>query len=248
MDHRIHAIGGAIVWFATLSCGLSELHAADRCETRKAFRFLRPSGSEFKKETEIHLRRSADSFVVTSVTERGQQKLTVTSRFDSKDVLLSAEVTIQRGKHRQSASVTVTDGTARVLRDGKKTDKLACPRGVIVTSAPDWTDSFMAVRRYDPNGEKTQTFPGLWIHPSGKPLELTIQLTHLGQDSVKHGYKTADLDRYLLVLRGGSRYVVWRNPQDQLVRLVPAKSGRGGIVLAGWEHAIRNLKPPPTGN
>ena len=248
MNLRIHAFAGAIVWFAILPCGLSELHAADRSETRKVFQFLRPSGSEFKKETEIHLRRSVDSFVVTSVTERGQQKLTVTSRFDSKDLLRSAEVTIQQGKHRQSASVTVSDGTARVLRDGKEVDELVCPRGVIVTSAPDWTDSFMAVRRYDPNGKKTQAFPGLWIHPTGKPLELTIQLTHLGQDSVKHGSKTTNLDRYLLVLRGGSRYVVWRNPQGQLVRLVPAKSGRGGIVLAGWEQAIGNLKPPPTGN
>jgi hypothetical protein len=248
MDRRIHALAGTIVWFATLSCGFSELHAADRPETRKVFQFLRPAGSEFKKETEIQLRRSTDSLVVTSVTQRGQEKLTVTSRFDSKDVLCSAEVTIQRGQHRQSASVTVTDGTARVLRDGKEAVELACPRGVIVTSAPDWTDSFMAVQRYDPNGEKTQRFPGLWIHPTGKPLELTIQLTHLGQDSVKHGCQAVDLDRYLLVLRGGSRYVVWRSPRGQLVRLVPAKSGRGGIVLAGWEQATGNLKRPPTGN
>lgn len=243
MGHRNIAFGTAVAWLVALSCGQSALDGADKHESSNTIRYLRVSGSEFVKETEIHLLRTQESFVVTSITQRGEQTLTITSRFDSKNALTGARVTLRRGKRAQSASVSVTDGTARVLRDGNVTNELACPDGVIVTSAPDWTDSFMAVRRYDPKGPTTQKFPGLWIHPTREPLALTLSLTRLGHDRVTRCNTSANLDRFLLVLRGGSRYVVWRNQQGQLVRLVPAMKGGGGIVLAGWERATRDLKP-----
>ena len=243
MDHRDIALGLAVAWLVALSCGQSALLGADKQESSKTIRFLRVSGSEFVKETEIHLVRTQETFIVTSITQRGEQTLTVTSRFDSKNVLTSASLTLRQGNRVQSASVRVTDRTARVLRDGYETTELACPGGVIVTSAPDWTDSFMAVRRYDPKGSATQKFPALWIHPTREPLELTLELTRLGRDSVTLSNKSANLDRFLLVLRGGSRYVVWRNQQGQLVRLVPAMKGGGGIVLTGWELATRDLEP-----
>ena len=231
-----------VAWLFALSCGERTLHGTDEHKS-ETIRFRRVSGSEFVKESEIHLMLTKQGFVVTSITQSGEQTLTVNSRFDSNDTLVSAKVTLRRGERKQSASVSVTDRTARVLRDGHKTKELACPVGVIVTSAPDWTDSFLAVRRYDPKGSTTQTFPGLWIHPSREPLELTIKLTRLGQDSVMLRKNIRMLDRLLLVLRGGSRYIVWRNQQGQLVRLVPAMEGKGGIVLTGWERATRDLKP-----
>lgn len=243
MDHRNIALGMAVAWLVALSCCQSASRGADKHESSKTFRFLKVSGSEFVKETEIHLLRTQESFVVTSITQRGDQTLTVTSRFDSKNALTSASVTLRRGKRAQSASVRVTDRTARVLRDGNETNELACPGGVIVTSAPDWTDAFMAVRRYDLKGSTTQKFSGLWIHPTREPLALTLKLTRLGHDSVILCNKSVNLDRFLLVLRGGSRYIVWRNQQGQLARLVPAMKGSGGIVLAGWERATRDLKP-----
>jgi hypothetical protein len=243
MDHRSIALGVAVVWLVALS-GQSALQGADKHESSKAIRYLRVTGSEFVRETEIHLLRTEEGIIVTSVTHRGERTLTVTSRFDPENALTSATVTLLRGKNEQSASVSVTDSTARVLRNGNETNELACPGGVIVTSAPDWTDSFMAVRRYDANGSTTQEFPGLWIHPTREPLELTLRLTRLGQDSVTLCDKRMNLDRFLLVLRGGSRYVVWGNQQGQLVRLVPAAEGSGGIVLNGWQRATRDLKPP----
>ncbi len=235
----------AVAWLFVLLCGERALHGTQKHES-ETIRFLRVSGSEFVKESEIHLMQTEQSFVVTSITQRGEQTLTVNSRFDSNRTLVSAKVTLRRGERTQSASVIVTDRTARVLRDGNETNELACPGGVIVTSAPDWTDSFMAVRRYDLKGGTTQTFPGLWIHPPRPPLELTITLTLIGHDSVMLRNSSKILDRFLLVLRGGSRYLVWRNQQGQLVRLMPATKSSGGIVLTGWELATRDLQPRPS--
>jgi hypothetical protein len=152
-------------------------------------------------------------------------------------------VTIQEGKFAQSAAVRVRNGSARVIREGQQTNELNCPRGVIVTSAPDWTDSFLAVQRYDPQGDMTQEFAGLWIHPTREPLELKIKLTHVGSESVIFHGKNQTLEQYLLVLRGGSQYAVWANDQGLLVRLVPRNNPLGGIVLSGWENATRDLKP-----
>ena len=245
MDHRRIAFEMAFAWLVALLCGQSALQGADDHESSKTIQFLRVSDSEFAKETEIRLSLMKESLEVTSITYRGEQTLTVASQFDSKNALTTAKVTLRRGNRAQSASVIVTDGTARVVRDGNETDELACPVGVIVTSAPDWTDAFMAVRRYDLQGDTTQTISGLWIHPTREPLEVTLSLTRLGHDSVTQRNKSAKLDRFLLVLRAGSRYVAWRNQSGQLVRLVPVKKGSGGIVLTGWERATRDLKPTP---
>ena len=224
-------------------CSSASTRAADKPATTETFRYLRAAGLKFVPEGEIRLTRTAKPLIVVSVTRRGKQKLTVESRYDSRNVLQSAKVTIQRGSRVQTATVRVSRRKAEIVRDGRAVKTLAAPQGVIVTSAPDWTDSFMAVRRYDPHGEAAQTFPGLWIHPTREPLQLTIRLTHVGEDAVKLLNKTVKLQRLSLVLRGGSRYVVWRNPQGFLVRLIPAKSKTGGIVLAGWERATSGLKP-----
>ena len=248
MDRRTLTLGTAVAWFIALSCAPSTSRGADTHRASTTARFLRVSGADVVPETEIHLTRTKNGSVVTSTTQRGEQKLTVISRYDSQNGLTEARVTSQQGTVAQSAEVRVTGRTAHVMRDGQRPDEIRCPAGVIVTSAPDWTDSFMAVQRYDPRGSETQKFAGLWIHPTRQPLALTLKLTRLGHDTVIRQEKSAKLDRLLLVLRAGSRYVVWRNQQGQLVRLVPATTGRGGIVLTGWERATRNLKPRLTAN
>lgn len=241
MIGRCMALGITCAVFVTLTLGQHRLLGADDEKSSKTIHFLRPTETGFVNETKIHVVRTEQGSVITSTTQRGEQVLTVTARFDRERNLTSASV-LQRDREREtSASVKVRKGTARVQRNGNEPIELSCPAGVIVTSAPDWTDSFMAVRRYDPKGSTAQSFPGLWIHPTREPLELAIKLTRLGHDSVMHDEKTVTLDRYLLLLRGGSRYIVWGN-QQQLVRLVPEPRGKGGIVLAGWERATRDLK------
>ena len=239
--------GTVVTWFVLLTCIATSLPAADPHKSSTTVRYLKVSAGTFAPETEIQVTQTSHGIVVTSTTRRRAQRLTVRSRFDAQNKLTGARVTLQRGPAAQSAEVRVAGRTAHVARQGKKPDKLACPVGVIVTSAPDWTDSFMAVGRYDPAGRATQKFAGLWIHPTRDPLELTFTLTRIGHDVVTRGPRDVRLDRLSLVLRAASRYVVWRNPQGQLVRLVPATKADGGIVLTGWERATRDLQPqlPP---
>jgi hypothetical protein len=122
--------------------------------------------------------------------------------------------------------------------------ELDCPRGVLVTSAPDWTDAFLMARRYDRERGGKQEFAGLWIHPTQQPLRPTFTITRQGEDTVEHQGETVRLDRYAITLRGGSRYVGWSNAKGRLIKLVPDSTPRGGIVLEGWELAVKNLNPP----
>ena len=125
--------------------------------------YVRPADKGFAHETKIRLQQSKDDALVTSITQRSDRKLTLVSRFDPGGQLHDAVVTIDDGEQNQKqvATVTVSDGKARVARDGKPAVVLEGPRGVIVTSTPDWTDAFLIVRRYDPRGSKEQSFEGL---------------------------------------------------------------------------------------
>lgn len=207
------------------------------------FQYVRPAGSEFIPETEFKLETMTTGLVITSVTQQGQQKLTLVSRYRGEQELLQASVAVLRaGQPEESAEVRVTGERGRILRGDLPVVTLPCPPGVIVTSAPDWTDAFLAVRRYRHMGPATQTFAGLWIHPQREPLELSIQLTKIGQVSVRRGEEPQQLDRFRLILRAGTTYTVWGNSQQQLVRLLPAKASSGGIMLQGWEDATRELR------
>ncbi len=203
-------------------------------------RYLRPAGTGFQPETEIKVERLSDGQRFTSITQRGSNKLTLMSRFDNNGRLKFARVTAGPAEQ-QTATASNKNGKATVTRDDGQIDQLDCPPGVIVTSAPDWTDTFLLVRRYDRRRAGQQEFSGLWIHPNRKPLFLALKITHHGTDTVTFDGASKKLDRYLIVLRNNSRYVAWGNADGQLVRLVPDNKERPAIVLAGWEAATSQL-------
>jgi hypothetical protein len=165
----------------------------------------------------------------------------LTARYDAAEHLREAVARWQSKSEVSTATVTVTDGKARVERKGRAAATFDCPAGIIVTSAPDWTDAVVAVKRYDPAGKPTQEFAGLWIHPTQEPARLAFKLTRQGEDEIKHEDRTLRLLRLTLELRGGSKYVVWRNETGELVRLIPEGKPGQGIVLAGWEERVRAL-------
>lgn len=210
-------------------------------EQTELARFLRPSGAEWEFESEIQLQQTKDGLVITSVTGREKSKLELVARFDSAKRLLRATVTSARGDETQSGSVVVTDGKARVTRHEGQDTELDCPPNVIVTSAPDWTDAFLMVRRYDRARTGKQEFAGLWIHPIQQPLRPTFTITRQGEDIVENRGERVRLDRYEIALRGGTRYLAWSDARGRMVRLVPAAAPRGGIVLQGWEWAAEKL-------
>ena len=100
-------------------------------------------------ESDIQLQPTDEGSTLSSTTYRGKMNLKLVSRFDADQRLLGARVTVSTGDRSQSAVVEVDDGKARVSRDDGSVTVLDCPAGVIVTSAPDWTDAFMLMNRYD---------------------------------------------------------------------------------------------------
>ncbi len=213
-------------------------------EKHESIRYLRRTASGFATEAEIRIDSGPQGTTITSVTGRSDAGLTVKSSYDAKGVLTEARVSTQRGGDRQEATVSAGDGKARVMRHDGTAQEFDCPAAVIVTSAPDWTDSVLAVRRYDRRKGGKQEFAGLWVHPVQPPQRLTFSLTRQGDDVVKHAGQDARLTRLLLVLRGGSRYVVWADDEGRMVRLAPEKAADQGIVLAGWEDAAAEFRIP----
>lgn len=235
-----------------LRCGLpfalliASTCAADDRESGSAesATYLRRAGEQYVRETRIGVRRSDDGREVRSATRRGELTLSIAARYDAEDRLLTARVTVNDGKNKRSATaVPEDDGRVLVRRDEGKPWTFDCPPGVIVTSAPDWTDACLAVRRYDPQGDQAQQFAGLWLHPVRDPQRLTFTVTRLGQEAVQREGREASLWRLRVELRGGSRYVGWRNAAGQLVRLAPEGKPQAAIVLAGWEVATAGLVP-----
>ncbi len=210
--------------------------------TKETVRYLKPSGTDWVLESEIEVSRDKDGMAATSVTKRGRSQLTLKSKFDAAHRLIDAVVTISGGDQDQTGRAVRSEDKARVTRqDGEATD-LDCPPGVIVTSAPDWTDAFFMVRRYDLSRGGRQEFAGLWIHPTQPPLRLTFAIDRLGENTVEHDGENVRLDRFAVELRGGSRYVGW-GVAARLIRLVPQGAPQQGIVLDGWQKTTSELRP-----
>ncbi|MCH7727240.1 MAG: hypothetical protein IH991_12285 [Planctomycetes bacterium] len=215
------------------------------CEEVETARYLRPVGTEYRLETTLRFENRNDGYTITSVTRRGTTTLTIASRFNDADELRFAKVTVASGDKEAVADARQENGKATITREKGKSTVLDCPAGVIVTSAPDWTDTVMLMQRYDAQRGGEQQFAGLWIHPVREPLRLTLRVRPLGEDFVTLDGKRMRLDRFQITLRNNSKYIGWRDQQQRLIRLLPAGKTQPAIVLAGWEQATANLKPQP---
>ena len=211
----------------------------------ESFRYLRPAGSDYRLESEVVIRKR-DAGQVTSITcttHRSETRLTVVSHYDPVGQLENAQVTLSNTEGQHRVEARQRNGFVEVDYAGGKPFKFDVPADAIVTSAPDWTDAFTLALRYDAEQGGAQEFVGLWIHPTRQPLRLTLRIRQLGSDSVVHQGAPQQLDRYLITLRGGSRYVAWRNKGHQLIRLAPEKSASPALVLQGWEVTTKDLRP-----
>jgi len=212
----------------------------------KQSRYLRPAGKEFATECTFTLQRSVDGTNITSVTECGKTTLTVTASHKGDDSLFSAQAILKSADQTKTATVKVTSGKATIERAGKPAQEFEVPAGVIVTSAPDWTDTFLLCQRYDAKKAGKQSFPGLWIHPTESCQRLTFSIEKQGADTIEHAGKKVTLNRHTIWLRGNSAYAAWADGEGKMIKLVPLPYKDGAtnwIVLEGYEKSTATLRP-----
>src|SRR5262249_35610477 len=118
--------------------------------------------------------------------------------------------------------------------------RLAVTPDVVVTTAPDWSDIFQVIRRYDQGKGGKQTFAGLWIHPTKDVRQLTFTVEPLGEDDIVVAGKKLTLQRYRVQLRSGA-YLVWADKTGRVVRLMPPGKPGAAVVLEGYEKATSGL-------
>src|SRR5262249_27899946 len=221
---------------ALLSAGLS--WAADP-DKPKPLRYLRPHGDKLVLESEISETRSKEGAIYTSLTDRGPEKMTLTLHFDKERRVQRAEAVQQDAKGKRRAEVVFEGNTAQ-LRRGDATTRINDIGDPIVTTAPDWTDIFQLVRKYDGDKGGRQEFTGLWIHPVKDHLVLKFRIERLGTDTIS---PQLSLDRYRIRLRSGD-YLVWADANRRVYKLFPAGQPKAFVALEGFEEATKKLSAP----
>lgn len=236
----------ALVLAAVLSSGATVAETPAEEKTR----YLRPAQNEYAFECEFAIRRTAEGWSINSLTDRGKTRLTVHATYDNADGLTAAEAALIMGDPmtaaKKAVGVKVAGGKATVQRDGLPAQAFDVPAGVIVTSAPDWTDTFLLCQRYDREKGGKQSFPGLWIHPVQDAQLVTFTIERLGADAIEHDGKKLDLTRFAIRLRGNSSYMAWADSKGRMVKLVslPFKEKGGSeLVLQGFQKSTTRLKP-----
>jgi hypothetical protein len=210
-------------------------------------RYLRLLPDKSEPECTFTTQRDERGWTITSVTGRGAKTLTVTTRYDARNILLDATAVAGDGERKQTVRVGVKDGKAAATREAGAAQEFDVPPGVIVTSAPDWTDTFLLCRRYDRKKDGKQEFPGLWIHPVQPAQRLTFSIERVGTDVIEHGGKEVKLERHRIHIRNNSAYVAWTDGDGGMIKLmsVPVRE-KGGttLVRAGYERSASMLRPP----
>ena len=186
-------------------------------------RYFRVTPERRTLECSFTILRSGEGWSITSVTGN----LTVEARYDAADRLLDAQAGLRKGDR---VRIEVSGGRAKITAYGREDQEVDVPPGVIVTSAPDWTDTFRICRLWDRARAGRQTFPGLWIHPVQPTQQLTFSAEFVRRDG--------ELDVVSIRLRGNSLYRAWIDSAGRMIKLT-----QGGTVLVrdGFESAAAAL-------
>lgn len=208
---------------------------------KASLRYLKPAGDRWTLESHVEREKTAaGGLVYRSRTERGATRMTLEIHYDGKGKVKSGSATLVTGDDKSTARLTIADGSARLeAGQRKETHKVDNP---IVTTAPDWSDILELVRRYDARKKGKQEFPGLWIHPTKKTLNLTFTIEPLGVDMIEVAGKPVKLERYRIRLRSGA-YLVWADADRTVYKLMSDRKGASPVVLDGMEKATRALGP-----
>lgn len=206
-----------------------------------ALRYLRPAKDKFVLESLVTTQVGRDGTTYVSLTDRGAEKMTLTLRHGLDKRLTSAEVLQETAAGKKTATLTVKGNKAQLQR-GDDTETIDLVADPVVTTAPDWSDIFQLVRRYDGTKRGRQEFAGLWIHPSKPTLKLTFTIEPVGNDAVTVNNQPLMLERYQVRLRSGA-YLVWADSTRRVYKLMPPGAKASPVVLEGYEEATRGLGP-----
>jgi hypothetical protein len=224
-----------LVWTLLGGCLLAQPDA----EKPAPLRYLRPEGERFVLESEV-LTTKRGTYI--SKTTHRDETLTLTIRHSEKGEPLMAEAVLEKGRGHRKAILDLTGPMANLKRGGIL-DLFKAPANPVITSAPDWSDVFTLVRRYDATRGGKQEFAGLWFHPTLPHQILTFTIEREGADKVMVKDKPVELTRYQVHLRSGD-YVVWALPDGVVCKLMAREAKAVPVVLDGYEEATRNLKAP----
>jgi hypothetical protein len=203
-------------------------------------RYLKPAGDKWVLESEVTRSKEGKGSRYVSRTVRGQLSMTLTVVRDESGRLVRAETLLQQGESKKSAQLTVA-GEQIVIQRGDMKERVDSPLQSVVTTAPDWTDIFDLVHRYDREKGGLQKMPGVWFHPVNPTLMLTFEVEQLGADTVKVKEKEVPLTRYRVKLRSGN-YTVWGFADGRVCKILPPGNSSVPVVLEGYEEAVRELK------
>lgn len=209
-------------------------------EKPRSVRYLKPDGNRFVLESEVTDTTTSTGSTYVSRTVRGPETMTLTVHRDKDGTVLRAEIVSLKGEVRRTASVDLRAEPARIKRGGV-TDLVKVAANPVVTTAPDWSDVFELVRRYDAKKGGKQEFPGLWFHPSQPYLMPTFTIERSGVDGVKVKDEIQELTRYRVGLRSGN-YRVWARADRRVCKILAEGDRAMLVVLEGYEAATRRLK------
>lgn len=204
-------------------------------------RYVRAAGKDrFVLESWVTEIPTKGGLTYVSLTDRGSEKMTLTVRYDDKRRAIDAAAVRETKAGKETVTVVFGKDEA-VLTRNKKTERLAVTPDVVVTTAPDWSDVLLVIRRYDQGAGGKQTFAGLWIHPTQDTRRLNFTVEAEKDESIVADGKRLALKRFRVTLRSGA-YLVWADRAGRVYRLMPPGKPAAAVILEGFEAATGDLR------
>src|SRR5262249_49900678 len=148
-----------------------------------ALHYLRADMGKYVAAGDVTDQRSDDGRIVTSHTERPDEKTTVKLYYDRDGHLARADA-VQDGT-RKAVTFTVGEKGTGIMKRGGITDLFKdLPANPVVTAGPAWTGALPLLRRYDAGKGGKQDFAGFWIDPVLGLEKVTYSVEHKGTDAV----------------------------------------------------------------
>lgn len=230
------------VMHSPLLCTLLLLVGSD-ATSPTTLRYVRKTKEKFVLESIVTFKKTTTGPRYLSVTHRPGVKLELQIRFDKKHTVQSATVTLHTRDSKRSATTRYLPGKSAVavMRSGESQKLTMKVPPVLATTAPDWSDILLLLRRYNAQKGGKQEFQGVWFHPVRPAHVRTFVVEQLGKKDITVGMNKRTLLKYRVQLRSGS-YFVWADADGMVYKLMPPKRPQAAVFLKGYEEVTQDLR------